>query len=288
MEKYYRFAGIDFLISTQDGWMYDDDRMLAPFRVDRVTDPHRFHFDFVEALTPPTGTLAATMDNFMEFRESDCRIRYIGAINGDWQHAYIRVFSRGKDHTVQLKRSEYSVGLGPKAVLNALQAEHLIACNHGFVFHCAYIDREGKAVLFTAPSETGKSTQADLWHQYRHAEIINGDRAAIRLVNGQLMAEGIPFAGSSQYCKNRSLPLEAIVYLAQAPQTTIRQMRGAEAFRRVWEGISVNTWDKADMSAVMDTVTQLVQQIPVYYMPCTPDESAVNTLEQALRKVETQ
>ena len=288
MEKYYRFAGIDFLISTQDGWMYDDDRMLAPFRVDRVTDPHRFHFHFVEALTPPTGTLAATMDNFVEFRESDYRIRYIGAINGDWQHAYIRVFSRGKDHTVQLKRSEYSVGLGPKAVLNALQAEHLIAYNHGFVFHCAYIDREGKAVLFTAPSETGKSTQADLWHQYRNAEIINGDRAAIRLVNGQLMAEGIPFAGSSQYCKNRSLPLEAIVYLAQAPQTTIRQMRGAEAFRRVWEGISVNTWDKADMSAVMDTVTQLVQQIPVYYMPCTPDESAVNTLEQALRKVETQ
>ena len=50
----------------------------------------------------------------------------------------------------------------------------------------------------------------------------------------------------------------------------------------------MNTWDKADMSAVMDTVTQLVQQIPVYYMPCTPDESAVNTLEQALRKVETQ
>ena len=288
MEKYYRFAGLEIAVSTRDEWMYDDDRMLAPFRVDAVTDPHRFTFDIVDALPAPSGELAATMDNFVEYRYADTQMRYIGSAGGDWSNAYIYASHKGKEHTVQLKRSTYTAGLGPKSVLNSVGAEHLIAGNHGFVFHCSYIERNGKAVLFTAPSGTGKSTQADLWHKYRGAEIINGDRAAVRLVNGVLMAEGIPFAGSSVYCKNRSLPIEAIVYLAQAPQTTIRQMRGAEAFRRVWEGVSVNTWDKADMSAVMDTVTQLVQQIPVYYMPCTPDETAVDTLEQALRKVANQ
>lgn len=284
MEKYYRFAGLELCVSADEKWMYTDDRSLAPFRVESVTDPHIFTFDFVAALTPPSGELAATMDNFVEYRDVDTFTRYIGAVNGDWTGAYIRACHKDKVHTVQLKRGTYPAGLGSKAVLNAIQAEHLIARNQGFVFHCSYIDRGGKAILFTAPSETGKSTQADLWHQYRNAEIINGDRAAVRLVDGTLMAEGIPFAGSSVYCKNRSLPIEAIVYLAQAPQTTIRKLRGVEAFRRVWEGVSVNTWDKEDVSCVMDTVTQLAARIPVYYMPCTPDETAVETLEQTLRK----
>lgn len=287
MEKYYRFAGLEFAISTRDEWMYEDDRMLAPFRVDTVNDPHRFCFDLVDALTPPTGVLAASMDNFVEYWEEDTKVRYIGAVNGDWTCAYIRACHKEKEHTVHLKRSVYLNQLGPKTVLNAIQAEHLVARNHGFVFHCSYIDRNGKAILFTAPSETGKSTQADLWNKFRNAEIINGDRAAIRLVEGVLMAEGIPFAGSSQYCDNKSLPLEAIVYLGQAPVTTIRRMRGYEAFSRIWEGVSVNTWDKTDMELVSHVVQRIAQQVPVFHMPCTPDETAVNVLEQELRKLET-
>lgn len=287
MEKYYHFADLDFAISIRDEWMYDDDRILAPFRVDTVNDPHRFCFELVDSLIPPAGILAASMDNFVEYWEENTKVRYIGAVNGDWTCAYIRVCHKEKEHTVHLKRSAYLNQLGPKTVLNAIQAEHLIARNHGFVFHCSYIDRNGKAVLFTAPSETGKSTQADLWYKYRNTEIINGDRAVVRIENGELIAEGIPFAGSSQYCKNVTLPLEAIVYLGQAPVTTIRRMHGYEAFSKIWEGVSVNTWDKTDMELVSHVVQRIAQKVPVFHMPCTPDESAVNVLEQELRKLET-
>lgn len=286
MEKYYRFAGVELSVAACDAPMYEDDRSLAPFRVDTVTDPHRFTFTFVDALTPPKGTLAAAMDNFVEYRDGDHHQRYIGAIGVDWTKAYIRASHRGNDHFVQLKAGTYTTGLTAKTVLNAMEAEHLIARNQGFVFHCSYIDYGGKAILFTAPSGTGKSTQADLWHKYRNAEIINGDRAAIHLADSQLMAEGIPFAGSSQYCKNRSLPIEAIVYLGQAPVTTIRRMRGYESFCRIWEGVSVNTWDKEDVELVSDVVQKVAEQIPVFHMPCTPDESAVIVLEQELRKLE--
>ena len=286
MEKYYRFAGVELSVTACDTPMYEEDRSLEPFRVDTVSDPHRFTFAFVDTVTPPVGSLAATMDNFVEYRDGDRHQRYIGAINGNLTNAYIRAEHHGKDHRVQLKRSSYQEGLTAKTVLNAIEAEHLIARNHGFVFHCSYIEHNGKAILFTAPSETGKSTQADLWHQYRGAEIINGDRAAIRLADGQLMAEGIPFAGSSKYCKNRSLPIEAIVYLGQAPVTTIRRMRGYESFCRIWEGVSVNTWDKEDVELVSDVVQKVAEQIPVFHMPCTPDESAVIVLEQELRKLE--
>jgi hypothetical protein len=115
-------------------------------------------------------------------------------------------------------------------------------------------------------------------------EVINGDRSAVRLVDGEVCACGIPFAGSSNICKNITLPLGAIVYLKQAPRNQIRRLRGAEAFRKVWEGCSVNTWDKADVAAVSETVQQVVCAVPVYELACTADEQAVKILEEALRQ----
>lgn len=140
------------------------------------------------------------------------------------------------------------------------------------------------AILFTAPSGTGKSTQAELWKKYRNAEIINGDRAAVCVKEGKLTAEGIPFSGSSSYCSNRSVPLSAIVYLSQASETTIQILRGAEAFFKLWEGISVNSWVKEDVEHVSNVVQKVAEEIPVYHLSCTPDETAVTVLEEEFRK----
>ena len=279
--RFYRFAGLDIAVEMPAEIMYRDERNLASFRVESVSEPHRFTFDFVEELPQPEGTIIVRQPNFTVYAREGREIRYIGGHN-----AYLRAEHCGMEHMVQVERRMYGGTIGTKTVLECIGVEHLTARNNGFLFHCSYIDYNGKAILFTAPSETGKSTQAELWHRYRGAEIINGDRAAVRLVDGRIRAEGIPFSGSSQYCKNRSLPVAAIVYLAQAPKTSIRKMRGYEAFSRIWEGISVNTWDRQDMEQVSSVVQKTAEQIPVYYLPCTPDESAVTALEEELKKLE--
>lgn len=284
MEKLYEFAGVQIAVSAPEEMMYTQDRTLEPFRVGTVTDPHVFSFEITDSLTPPCTEPVAIMDNFMVHWEKDAQVRYIGAVAGNWESAYLRTAQRGKDSHVQVKESVYKSTISSKTVLNAIAAEHLIAQAGGFVFHSSYIRVGAEAILFTAPSGTGKSTQAELWSVLRGAEIINGDRSAVRLRDGQAVACGIPFAGSSQICKNVTLPLKAIVYLSQGKETTIRKLRGAEAFRRVWEGVSVNTWDKEDVNKVMDTVQQVVMGVPVYYLSCTPDESAVAALERMLGK----
>ena len=157
----------------------------------------------------------------------------------------------------------------------------------GVILHAAYIAWEEKAILFTAPSGTGKSTQAELWRTYRNAEIINGDRAVILPREGALWAGGLPFAGSSRYCKDRTLPLAAVVYLKQAPETSIRSLKGLEAVRRIWEGVCVNSWNRQDVDTAMGLVEALLGQVPVLELACTPDETAVNALESHLRKQES-
>lgn len=279
MKKHYRFAGLEFTVEMPENVAYENERHLTEFRAEPAGEPHRFVFDYVDSLPEPTGTWIIQQPNFTLYEVPDGHVRYIGGSS-----KYIRAEHRGKLHTVQVKKNPYNSRIGVKTVLESMEVEHLIARNNGFVFHCSYIDRNGEAILFTAPSETGKSTQAELWKELRGAEIINGDRAAVRLAEGKLLAEGIPFAGSSQYCKNRSLPIRAIVYLGQAPKTTIRKLRGYEAFSKIWEGVSVNAWDREDLERVSAVVQKVAAEIPVYHMPCTPDESAVLALEEVLRK----
>lgn len=283
MERYYRFAGVEIEVSMPEELFYTNEYQLAPFAVERTENSHRFCFEMVDVLTSPEGTCVVENPGFRIYSNGDCLTRYIGAVERSPDSAYIRVSHCGKQHNVQVRSDMFPKRIGTKTVLTAIGAEHLIARAGGFIFHCAYIDWHGKAILFTAPSETGKSTQAELWKKFRGTEIINGDRAAVRIVDGKVLAEGIPFAGSSTYCLNRSLPVAAVVYLEQAPVTTIRLLRGYEAFARIWEGCSVNTWDREDVALISDAVKCLAESVPVYRLPCTPDESAVIALEDALK-----
>lgn len=284
MERYYQFAGVEFQIILPDVLSFTESENLAQFRADSVSDPHVFRFTTRDSLEQPEGALLCNEGGFREYGREDKRIRYIGTVQDSWAEGYIRVEHRGKRHVVQLKSDRFQDRIGSKSVLHSLWTEHLIARNGGFLFHCSFIEWNGRAILFTAPSETGKSTQADLWNRYRGAGIINGDRGAIRCTGDGIFACGIPFAGSSPYCKNRTLPLACVVYLSQAPETTIRRLRGYEAFSRIWEGCSINTWDREDMALVSEAVSKVAAAVPVFHLACTPDESAVTALECALRK----
>lgn len=285
MKKQYQFAGVELEVNIPKQWMYSDERMLRPFRTDRVSHPHQFHMEIAEELDAPQGREIAAMPGYRVFNHGGIQQRYIGSVEQGWQNAYIKATHHGKNHSVQLKASECGSTIGVKSVLNAMSAEHLVLEADGVILHASFIEHDGKAILFTAPSGTGKSTQAELWAKHRGAEIINGDRAVIRLIDGKPYACGIPFAGSSTYCKNKTLHLEAIVFLGQAPSTSISRLTGISAFTRIWHECTVNTWNPEDVDKATGIVLDILSKVPVFHLTCTPDESAVTALEDALKNI---
>lgn len=284
MEKFYSFAGVNIAVEIPDDRMYSEEHILAPFRVTAVANPHRFCFQLVDVLTPPSGDCIVRVPEFRAYQEGEWTVRYIGTVQKSWETAYIRAAHRDHEHLVQLLACQFPGKIGTKTILNSIAIEHLLAQADGFLIHASYLARKGRGILFTAPSGAGKSTQAALWERLRGAEVLNGDRTAVRLIGDAAFSCGVPFSGSSQICKNRTLPLAAIVYLRQAPQTSIRQLAGGEAFRRVWEGCSVNVWDRTDVEQVMETVLRVLSAVPVFELACTPDESAIIALEGVLRE----
>jgi hypothetical protein len=62
----------------------------------------------------------------------------------------------------------------------------------------------------------------------------------------------------------------------------IQTLTGVNAFRRIWEGCSLNVWNSEDLEICAQTVSDVIAAVPVFHLLCTPDETAVNALEQAL------
>ena len=98
--------------------------------------------------------------------------------------------------------------------------------------HSSLIDYQGNGLMFLGPSGIGKTTQAELWNQYRDALIINGDVVFVQETPDAFLGWGTPWHGSSPYCENTSVPVKALIVLKQAQENSIRELTGFEKFQQ--------------------------------------------------------
>lgn len=162
--------------------------------------------------------------------------------------------------------------------------EMLLLQKGRLLLHASCVDTPLGGLLFSGPSGIGKSTQAELWRQYAGAELINGDRPILSRDEQGWRAWGSPYAGSSRHFVNESCVLRAVVLLKQAKSCTLRRLSGADAFRRVFAGTTVNSWNKSSVLHVCELTEQLVSALPVYELSCTPDRAAVELLRAELER----
>ena len=139
----------------------------------------------------------------------------------------------------------------------------------------------GRDLVLRPPSQTGKSTQAALWAQHRGAEVLNGDKAAVRL-DGAPTVHGVPFSGTSGICRNVSMPLRCIVLLSQAPENRIRRLGASEALALLPQNAFADASVREEWQRTLSLLLDLISAAPVYALACTPDVRAVETLEHAL------
>lgn len=171
------------------------------------------------------------------------------------------------------------------SILEFLNLEKYLLCHEALVLHSSFIEYEGKAILFTAPSGTGKSTQANLWKMYEGTEIINGDRSIVhRTAPGVFLMHGLPFCGSSQIHLNKEMPLGAIVFIEQHPTNIVEPMSPAHAFGKLYGEMSINSWNIEAVEKGMQIIENLVVNIPMVHLMCNMEQDAVNTLKHYLHE----
>lgn len=220
-------------------------------------------------------------DNLMVFQTAEGECRFINFLGMDWHYAVSS--QEGVNRYRVWFSSEVAGMLDQDTVyLAAFSLEKQAMKDHAMILHSAYMCYKDTAVLFSAPSETGKSTQADLWEKYRGTWTVNGDRSLLIREEDGWYANGWPVCGSSEICNNKSYPIRAIVMLSQAKENRISRLKGFEALRKVMEQITINGWNSEFQIQAMDELEILLREIPVYHLECNISEAAVRCLENVL------
>lgn len=214
------------------------------------------HFDYIEKLcrdyivddTPDAIPVRTTIEEIRAENQDD----------GNWPDAYLETL----------------------AVYRKMVEE--LVDDDTVLFHCSSLALNGQAVLFTAPSGTGKSTHARLWRQRYGDEIVtvNDDKPVLSFGKDEVRVWGTPYGGKDNLQTNTSAPVKGIVILEQAPENSIRRLSPKEALPMLLNQ-TYHPRDKKKMAHTLDLVLRLIQ-LPVYELKCTISQEAVTLSHDAV------
>ena len=145
----------------------------------------------------------------------------------------------------------------------------------GMLLHASAVVVDGWAYLFSAPCGTGKSTHTGLWRQVfgDRAFILNDDKPAIRLENGQWFAYGTPWSGKHDISTNVRAKLAGICFLHRAEVNTIEPFGGTKAIFSLLEQ-TARPGGADQRMKIMILLDKLLTQVPVWQMGCNMDPQA--------------
>ncbi len=152
----------------------------------------------------------------------------------------------------------------------------------GTIIHSSSLAYDGKGLLFSAVSGTGKSTHTGLW--LKHApgtQIVNDDMPIVRFKDGIPHLYGSPWSGKNLINTNLCVPLSAIVFLERGEKN---ELLPVEQHEGIWRLISAMRKpvipEFAEKS--LDMVGRLAEALPMHILRCTISEEAVKVAMQAL------
>ena len=225
MHRLFKLGGFCFAADHPDTLVFPPN--FLRFETKDVQPAYFYTLRFVKSIPNPVGVCTAVREDLIVYRDGEKESRLLG-IQG--MLGFYALYRELDDTHAEMMIAEDCRGcLVFDPVFASLFAlERRMLQKDSFILHSAYIRHRGRAILFSAPSGTGKSTQASLWAQYAGAEIINGDRALLQKVQDCWMARGWPVCGTSGICQNADARLSAVVLLRQAKKNAVRRLsRGA-------------------------------------------------------------
>lgn len=284
-EKYsLSLAGISIAIETDQQLAVGPE--FSPFLQETQTPDYRACFQCVAGLPEiPAKVL----------HQDDCY-----RIHPDGKGGYLRSFFDAprdltayavaacdyENHTIQidyLEKGAHCVSQMHNSFFH-LGLESILLQENRLCLHASCVRTHLGGILFSGESGIGKSTQSDLWCDYRDAKLINGDRPILSRAEDGWLAWGSPYAGSSRCHINENCPVSAIVMLRQEETCSLRRLGQADAFRAVWSGLTMNSWNEKMVEKAVELAMELISSVPVFVFGCTPDEQAVDFLEGELEK----
>lgn len=154
---------------------------------------------------------------------------------------------------------------------------------NGLMVHASAVVVDGRAYLFSADPGTGKSTHTKLWlDQFGdRACILNDDKPALRLENGQWMAYGTPWSGKHDISVNIGVPVAGIAMLHRGEENEIIPWRGTEVLHAVMRQVNRPRGMEYRIK-LLEVMDLLIRRVPVWKLTCNMEPEAVGISYEAM------
>lgn len=152
------------------------------------------------------------------------------------------------------------------------------------LLHSSRIALDGRAIAFSAPSGTGKTTQARLWEQHAGARIVSNDRSLLRKTPDGILSSGYPADGGEPVRDPTGIPLAALILPEQGGTNRAERLPVSKAFGALMNQTVLYPWDPEFMTNIQLLWAEILEELPVFRLVCTPDDRAVACLQRELRR----
>lgn len=290
MKKQYQFGHVNIEVHMPEEMPIPEN--MQKFMCESEQADRTYEIEYAKSLAEIERELRQSYPQAREIRRENLRVltapeiecRILNFHGADRPYGIV-LEEAGKPIRVWVEEEIRPMLIYDTIFVSLLALEKRMIQQDALILHSAYMLRDGKAVLFSAPSETGKSTQADLWERYRGTRTVNGDRSLLIREKDGWYAYGWPVCGSSEICHNESYPIQAIVMLHQSKTNEIVRLKGFEAAQKLMAQITINMWNAEFQIKAMDLIEAMIGEIPVYELGCDISEEAVRCLEKELKKI---
>ena len=279
MDKLFQIGDFCFRLLFPKNLTFPPNFLL--FETRQGVPEYTYQIRIADKISPPEGKTIALRSDLAVYQTSSGETRLIGIKGQDSFYACYQEISETRTEVILSIREIRDLYIDPVFTSMFALERHMIK-RDSLILHCAYMVYRGKAILFSAPSGIGKSTQAGLWERYRGAEIVNGDRALLKKINGSWSACGWPVCGSSDICLLGDAPIHAIIMLRQGQSNHVEPLSPIQAFAEIYAQITINQWNSAFVQRAIELSEDLIVHVPIYQLTCNMTEDAVNCLEHVL------
>ena len=156
------------------------------------------------------------------------------------------------------------------------------AMRHGLyaVHSVSVLNDDGKAVLFSASSGTGKSTHAGIWEKVYGTPTINGDLNLVGIENEKPVVYGMPWCGTSGIYSEKTYPLKCIVLLKRGTEDKIEELSEEEKAILVQQRMISPFWSDEEFIRSLEFTQKLISKIKVCRAYVTMNDSAAVAVKE--------
>ncbi len=275
-----KMGSVSCALRCQDNEIYDKlQRLYHDFLTDEPTDV-TIEMKPVNRLSPEDLSTALSTTRY---KHKGNRIRTTSRImRGQYDLARRTI-------TITGERSLVDPNMESNHLNQLLTAAYYSACKIKYdsrppamLVHACGILRNGHALVFTGPSDAGKSTIARLCGE-RHGEVINDEMLLMSRPSpggNSITIQSAPIIGDLLPGRNTAAPLRCILLLKQSNKTALHYLDKVAAhlrfMRQIISPVCIGQKDKRSVySMIADFSAEVTGAIPVYELEFNLDEKSL-------------